>query len=341
LVHRRQLGHRPARARGHRGVQRHPCVHRGPGFRRHHRRAAAQRRRISLGRDLTLTDNSTWANGTIHGGPAGLTTNGTLTLVNGARNLFGLLTNNGTIDYSGYGYLDLWDTADLENAGTFTFRGADSEVRNAGPTSTFTNTGTILESGAGYELLDIAVLDNTGVVDVQDGTLNLSAVAGSTTGGTFMVDAANARLNFSSGTHTLAGATFTGDGRAQVMGATLVISANVSAQNFGVISGTLELNAGVTFTVTGDYTQTPSGNLQSDVASPSSYGQLTVVGQATLGGTLRLDFLGAPQLGDYQVLTYGSRVDTFNYIDSIPRLDGTGMHLELSTDQTTLSVVPD
>jgi hypothetical protein len=110
--------------------------------------------------------------------------------------------------------------------------------------------------------------------------------------------------------------------------------------NFSVVSGVLEIGATGSLTVGGNYTQT-GGILQSDVASSSSYGQLTVVGQATLGGILRLNFLSPAQLGDYRVLTYGSRVGTFGGYDSIPSLSGSGMHLMLSDDQTTLSVVPD
>jgi len=56
---------------------------------------------------------------------------------------------------------------------------------------------------------------------------------------------------------------------------------------------------------------------------------------------LRLNFLNPPQQGDYQVLTYGSLSGAFGGSDSTPGLGGTGMHLSLSADQTTLSVVPD
>ena len=56
---------------------------------------------------------------------------------------------------------------------------------------------------------------------------------------------------------------------------------------------------------------------------------------------MRLNFLNPPQQGDYQVLTYGSLSGAFGGDDSTPGLGGTGMHLSLSADQTTLSVVPD
>jgi hypothetical protein len=290
---------------------------------------------LRLGRDLTLTGSSTWSTGDINAGssaPTSLTNNGTLTLVtNGLRGLSGLLTNNGEIDYNGSGGgLYMNDTADLENAGTFVFEGTDSEMWNNGAHSTFTNTGTVIQSGTGTGLLGVAIFNNTGVVDVQSGALNLLPASGSTTGGTFMMDVAEARLNFGNGTQTLAGATFTGDGRAQVVGGTVILSTDVSAQNFGMTGGTLQVNPGVTLTVTGDYTQT-GGALEYDIAGPSSYGRILVAGRAALGGYLRVRFLNGytPQVGDsFQVLTYGSRSGDFG--DDFPQLDG--RHLQEAFD---------
>jgi hypothetical protein len=212
----------------------------------------------------------------------------------------------------------------------------------------FLNQGTVnvlSEGGAGGVVnLSVSLFTNadTGIVDVENGVLNF-ACNGSNTGN-FDVDT-GATLNFASGTFTLfsrSDPTFTDPaGLVRVAGGTLVIAGAVSTEtSFGVASGVLEIGATGSLTVGGNYSQT-GGILESDVADSSTYGRIAVSGQATLGGVLRLDFLGSPQQGDYQVLSYGSLSGAFGGFDSTPGLGGTGMHLVLSADQTTLSVVPD
>jgi len=212
--------------------------------------------------------------------------------------------------------------------------------------STFLNQGTVnvlSEWGAGGVVnLSVSLFTNadTGIVDVEGGVLNFAC--GGTGRGIFDVDA-GATLKVTGGTYTLDGANlfyYMETGTFQVAGGTLIINGSVNAPNFSVTGGTLELNPGSLLTVNGSYTQT-GGVLESDVADSGTYGQLAVSGQATLGGDLRLNFLNPPQQGDYQVLTYGSLSGAFGGSDSTPGLGGTGMHLSLSADQTTLSVVPD
>jgi hypothetical protein len=251
-----------------------------------------------------------------------------------AKSLLGQLNNMGTIIHAGTGELlmqqdGIIPSATILNANTYDIQ-EGTDIYGINTNATFTNDGTLSKSmsnGSFSIILD--VFTNTGAVDVQIGALNLS-VGGSSTG-TFTVDSADARLNFSGGAHTLnAGANFNGVGLAQVTGGTLVISADVSAQNFGVTNGTLLLNPGVTFTVNGDYTQSGNGVLEYDIDSSGS-GQLAIGGQAALGGYLRIRFQNSytPMPDDtFQVLSYGSRSGNFGY--DFPSLSGE--HLEAAFD---------
>ena len=78
-------------------------------------------------------------------------------------------------------------------------------------------------------------------------------------------------------------------------------------------AGTPELGAGDTLTA-GTFTQVSTGTLQSDIASATSYGSLSVTGTATLDGTLKgqLENGYQPPSGtSFKVLTFGSRSGQF------------------------------
>jgi hypothetical protein len=77
--------------------------------------------------------------------------------------------------------------------------------------------------------------------------------------------------------------------------------------------GTLELGAGDTLTA-GTFTQSSTGTLQSNIASATSYGALSVTGTATLDGTLQGQLENGyqpPKGTNFKVLTFGSRSGQF------------------------------
>src|SRR5262249_48484610 len=126
---------------------------------------------------------------------------------------------------------------------------------------TINNSGTwVKTSPTGVGVSSIAaVFHNSGIVDVQSGVLQLDKGGVST--GNFNV-AARSTLKFGGGTSTLkSGATMTGEGLVQVTGATLVIGANVTAQNFGLLNGTLVLQSTGMLNVGGDFYQAAGTNL--------------------------------------------------------------------------------
>jgi hypothetical protein len=297
----------------------------------------------SAGATFNFAGALEWDGGVLDGGTAGLTNSGLLTVTSQFdKTLLGLLINNGTIAHAGGGgRLFVSDGTTINNAGTYDFQGDGAGiVLGGGLSSTFTNTGTVRKSaGAGAVTLSVSFFTNANLVDVQSGTLNLSAGGAST--GTFNT-AGGASLRFTGGLHALNdGATFTGNGSAGVAGGTLVINAVATGVNFTVTGGTLELSAGASLGVS-NYTQT-GGLLAIDVSGPDDgeHGRLDVAGQALLGGGLRISLVGpyTPGQGDaFVVLTYGFRGDpatAFGGYDFPPLV---GLHLQPNYDDGTGSL---
>src|SRR5262249_10838761 len=114
--------------------------------------------------------------------------------------------------------------------------------------STFTNAGTLKKSVSTATTQLIVAFNNSGVVQVQSGTLTLTN--GGRDSGSFVV-AAGATLVFAGLTHTLvAGASETGAGQVNLSNGSLVVTAgaDVTVQNLSLINTVF---AGVTLMVTG------------------------------------------------------------------------------------------
>jgi hypothetical protein len=212
-----------------------------------------------------------------------ITNQGTVKLnASGWVYVFSNLTNTKTILQTGTGNLVIEYGATLTNKGTYNIQ-SDSGIQQAG-NGAFVNTGTLEKiKGTGTTTIG-CTLNNTGLVLVQSGTVNVSRavtqVSGNTlTAGLWQVNSTStvhATLNISSGSFTTIGSK-----------ATVTLSrSNATFTNLGSLAailagGRFNLQGGQSFSTAG-----PLSNSGSITLSPGSV--LTVAGSLTEGSTSRL-----------------------------------------------------
>ena len=205
------------------------------------------------------------------------------------------------------------------------------------------NAGTIRKTaGVGQTSLWIAgPLDNTGIIEVDSGSLFLNAqsiaqVSGNAlTGGTWNVEngttlelpvSTNITANAASISLGGAGATITGIAGLSSNSGSFSLTAGAGFKTSGDFtnSGSLTVGASSTLTVTGDETQTAAGTLTVQIGgTPAShlYGQVVITKTATLGGTFRLDLVNGfiPTAGrDYRVMSFASATGSFAAFSGLP-----------------------
>jgi hypothetical protein len=200
---------------------------------------------LSVNRNLTLTNDSTWAGGNIFvADNFTLTNNGTLSLTANAG-LRGNLNNAHIINHSG-GWLYM-DHSRLTNTGTYALLADGIRIVNSGDDSTlFLNQGTILTSIGHDHVAELQpwALDNRGTIQVDSGTLYAGYYTlhneGSGTfvvGGTLSDNDGVLDLGAGSGYAVTLTGTFTGSrtgtGRVQLWAATL----NAENVNFNYQDG--------------------------------------------------------------------------------------------------------
>jgi hypothetical protein len=179
---------------------------------------------LTAGSPMTLNGVMNWTAGTFTG-PVTVTTNGLLRIsgVNGKALVNGSLTNAGTVIYGGSGNLG-WTGSTINNlAGAlFDMQGDGTVFHSSGPPAVFHNGGVLRKSaGTGTSQFSTVALNNSGIVEVQTGTIQFGG--GGTFGGQFNI-IAGAALNLSGG------GTITGTFNA-ALGATVTFSGG----SFGVI----------------------------------------------------------------------------------------------------------
>ena len=279
-------------------------------------RAAIAADNINVAQPYALSDG-------ILSGPGTVIVSGTLTWNGGTMSGTGVtqIASGGTLDYSG-GSLS---GRALNNAGTFNL----TNTLNVSPTSTITNQanglfdikfdgndsfaftqptfnnnllGTVRKSVGTNPNNFNAAFSNNGVVDVTNGTLNLSGASGSSTGN-FTV-ANNTTVRFSSAAFTFnAGTTITGAGTGLLSSGTVTIGAGatVTADKF-TLSGTGILTGPGTFLVDAGDVFTWSGGTMSGAG----------ITQIASGGTLdysggNLERPGLEQCRDVQPNEHAER----------------------------------
>ncbi len=274
---------------------------------------------LELTKNMTLTGNLLTHNGasndTLSGNLTSTATGG-ITVTAGTLNLTG--SNGG---YAGTSTVT-GGTLNLQGAGNYTGNNTVSGgTLNMNSASAITYSGANTVTGGTWNMSGV-LATYSGASTVTGGTLNLSAgtLSGllTLTGGTFnlsgtgtytnpapLTNSAGTTFNIATGsTMTIAGG-LTNSGNTDVNGTLtgdLTNNAGALVGGNGTIIGNLTNSGTVspgnspgTLNVVGSYTQTASGTLRAEIASPSSYDKINVTGApgtASLNGTLTPVLLG-------------------------------------------------
>ncbi|NCS04896.1 MAG: hypothetical protein GPJ06_24040, partial [Microcystis aeruginosa G13-11] len=170
-------------------------------------------------------------------------------------------------------------------------------------------------------------LNNTGTVQVQTGTLNLTG-GGSSSGNWNLSNGATLQL---ANNYTLQGGVVTGNGT--VIGNV----ANLTQINPG--DGVGQLN------ITGNYNQNSSATLNIELGGNTNYDKLNITGNATLGGTLNISLVNgfAPVLGErYTIFNYGGTLTGgFSNINGLNLGNGLLLQSLIVNKSLVLDVVQD
>lgn len=174
---------------------------------------------------------------------------------------------------------------------------------NGGAVGTFTNSGTVLMTGAATSKIGL-VFTNANLLQINSGTLEFINDL-TQTGGTTFLNGGNLRVDGGVG-FTITGGTLYGGG--SIMAATV--------DNGGTLNQMLATGY-TTLTITGAYKQEATGALRLKMGRAGDgtlqYDKLVITGQANLGGTLLVAGPVGGQNGDNaDILDYGSVVNDFD-----------------------------
>ncbi|MBI4500932.1 MAG: hypothetical protein HY700_07200, partial [Gemmatimonadetes bacterium] len=270
---------------------------------------------------LTIDSIFTWTSGTISG--AGVLDIPTGSVFNIANTTGGIslttrtINNSGMVNWTGTSGLSASDSAKFNNlaGGVVNASAAQAWSRSfTGGTPYFDNQGTFNKTGAGTTTTFTNVpFTNTGVVDIQSGTLRQS-------GATLANGAAG---------------TLQGSGTLDVSSGGTIFT-NAGAINPGASPGILTIVGGLpmtpaTATITIELNGTTLG---------TDYDRLDISGEASLEGTINVVTNFTPTDGDaFRVLTFGSRKPAVT-LASVTGLDlGAGFALDTVFDATGLTLV--
>jgi hypothetical protein len=255
---------------------------------------------------LTITNSLDWLSGTMSGsGSTAISPSATLNLSGAAgRTLNGrTLLNRGAATWTSTANL-IFNKGTFQNAAGAVFEAQNDRTisdNDGGATpALFVNEGTFRKTiGTGTTGFNGVPFNNSGLVDVQSGTLSL---AGGTSTGTFGASSAASVVSFGSGTNILnTGALLQGSGVFNLSGfsTALNVEGNITAPRFDMSGGTL--GGSGTLTVTGPFNWsggTMGGNGSLDLPASavlnmaSPFGALTLAGR-TINNSSRAVWSGA------------------------------------------------
>ncbi len=270
---------------------------------------------------VTVNGPFNWSSGTINN-TGGVTLNGVSSLsgVGGdTMRLYGLLINAGTLTWGGSGN-NLYNSGTLTNlaSGTITI---SADVSTAYGSGTIGNAGLLRKTGTtGTTTLNVALV-NSGDVQVQSGTLDLTG--GGSASGTFEVSA-NATLQFDDNYTLSSPSSVTGAGTVLMSSGTVNLSGTFSLSGTNTISGgTLAVNSPGTMAVTNLILSGGilSGNAPVAVNGPFNWSSGTInnTGGVTLNGVSSLSGVGEDAMELYGLLinagtlTWGGSGNNFDF----------------------------
>jgi len=273
----------------------------------------------------TITISSIYNSGTIGANGAGIA------IDNQTISTIGTITNTGTIGGTDYNISNLGTITTITNTGTFS--SGDYSIENYGTITTLNNSGTI--SGANYGI------DNYGTI----GTITNS---GTISGGVYAIFSDNAITNPISNTGTIEGnieaaqdliitgaggtltsGTITVDNLTFNSGAVQLLDSDIIVgSGSGTVANNGRIQVDLVRTITGNYTQASTARLTIGAADSTTYGNLTISGNATMtNGRIVIVSNGSP-------LTLG---ETFTVVSTDGTADYSGVTATAAGFRTTVS----
>ncbi len=265
----------------------------------------------------------------------------------------GALTNTGSIQLMLAGGLSV--SGNVMNYGTIT--GNDGTAVQVSVGGRFTNyaSGMLQLSGSGA-IATIGNMINLGSVTVGNGaTLTVpgsanvagTSLAGFYNAGTVLIQSGGMVSSPSAYTQTRGVTTVDGELRGNIN-----FAGGSVYGNGGTIAGSITSNGSINIgdapmavgfmTFLGNYTQRSLGSLTFDIASATSYDQLSVTGRAQLNGLMTVDLLNGylPQIGNqFQIMTFASETGTFSSVIGLPIDSQEHFVLDYNSTNLTLDVV--
>ncbi len=251
---------------------------------------------------------------------------GTLNIMDGGR----LLTFSASLGY--------FSSA----AGSVTVDGIGSNWDNSFLYVGFSGTGTLMVTNGGT--VSTTYHASVGYTTGATGSVTIDGAGSAwSVGGGLYIGASSEGI--SPGTGSL---TITNNGTVTVGVEGLVVGALGEVHGNGNIVGVVQ-NGGLVspgtspgaLNLTGNYSQTPSGELLIELASASSYDQLLVTGDATLGGTLVVNLLGGfiPDIGQSFTILTADDVDGEFDTEPFPTASNFGFDVIYNADSVVLTVL--
>lgn len=257
---------------------------------------------LTVNGTVTVVSAMNWNGGTMSGtGRTIVPPGATLNVANpGSVGLNRTLENGGTVLWTGAGSLALNNSTFTNRAGAL-FDAQNGATISGSGSSRFDNAGIFRKStNAGITTVSGLSLNNFGAVEIQAGSLNLSA--GGTNGGSFDI-APGATLNLSAGTFSAGpGSSITGAGNLTVSGASATLDGLINVSGSNTFSGI----SGPTANLTGIYICT-NNTLTISGATTANFNGTGTVAPTTLS-LLRVGN-GNPTLGGNNTVTILSQMD--------------------------------
>jgi hypothetical protein len=198
-------------------------------------------------------------------------------------------------------------------------------------TNAFNNSGTYNKQSGTLTTIEVAY-NNTGTTNVNAGTMHLTNSF--TNQGLIDVNAAAAFL-----VARTSNTTFINSESGEIQGDGTVIAPTLGLSNDGAINPGDGIGH---LTIDGDLTQASGGVINFELASLSSFDQLTVTDDVTFGGVIGIGNLGyAPVVGDsFVVATFDERLanSTFTNVDMHGFGSGVAFDVSYHEHDVTLTV---